>query len=180
MADLSAVSVEGPKGVGKTATALQRAATVFSLDRPNVLALVSAAPERLGQASEPVLVDEWQLLPSTWDVVRRAVDEDSRPGRFLLTGSASPDSPPTHSGAGRVLSLRMRPLSLVERGFAGPTVSLESPLRDRDANITGSTVLALEDYVDAIVHGGFGGDAGGGREVSVGDAGLLCRADRGP
>ena len=62
-----------------------------------------------------MLIDEWQRLPQMWDLVRRAVDDGAPPGSFLLTGSALPDPPPTHSGAGRIVSLRMRPLALSER-----------------------------------------------------------------
>ena len=57
-------------------------------------------------------------------MVRRAVDADRTPGRFLLTGSVSRAHPPTHSGAGRIVTVRMRPFSLAERGLAGPAVSL--------------------------------------------------------
>jgi hypothetical protein len=79
---------------------------------------------RLAAASPPVVIDEWQYHPPVWDVVRRAVDDDPTPGRFLLTGSASPPSRSLHSGAGRIVRLRMRPLSLAERGVVRPTVSL--------------------------------------------------------
>nr|WP_287374511.1 AAA family ATPase [Candidatus Microthrix sp.] len=70
----------------------------------------------------PALIDEWQHLPMTWDVVRRALDAGAAPGQFLLTGSASSFSPGSHSGAGRILKVRMRPPSL-ERGPSSPTVS---------------------------------------------------------
>jgi uncharacterized protein len=61
-------------------------------------------------------------LPDTWDAVRRAVDDGSRSGACILTGSASRDDISTHSGAGRIVTLRMRPLSLYERGLATATV----------------------------------------------------------
>lgn len=37
-----------------------------------------------------LLLDEWQHLPQVWDMVRRSVDAGAPPGRFLLTGSATP------------------------------------------------------------------------------------------
>ena len=156
---LPAISIEGAKGVGKTSTALQRSASVFRLDDPEHLELLTADPNRILQAPEPVLIDEWQRHPPVWDLVKRAVDEDNRPGRFLLTGSASPRTPSTHSGAGRIVTLRMRPMTLAERwpptGQAG--VSLSALLSGERVDISGSTDMALGDYVAEIVTGGFPG-----------------------
>jgi hypothetical protein len=41
----------------------------------------------LRELPEPVLIDEWQMVPGVLGAVRRAVDSDSSPNRFLLTGS---------------------------------------------------------------------------------------------
>lgn len=120
LAGLPALSINGPRAVGKTRTALRRASTVYHLDDPRTLALTLADPGRLTTGDPPVLIDEWQLYPPSWDLVRRAVDENPSPGRFLLTGSATPEAPPTHSGAGRIVALRMRPMSLSERGRGAP------------------------------------------------------------
>lgn len=87
---LSAISIEGPKGVGKTATALTRAVTVHQLDDDGQRQVIQADPGRLTRGTEPILIDEWQRMPASWDLVRRAVDANPAPGRFLLTGSASP------------------------------------------------------------------------------------------
>ena len=57
----------------------------------------------LGDGPYPLLIDEWQLAPQTWYRVRRASDDPSGTGRFILTGSANPtDDITRHSGAGRV------------------------------------------------------------------------------
>jgi predicted AAA+ superfamily ATPase len=154
LAGLPAVSLEGPKGVGKTATAVERASTVHRLDDPGERQVLEADPGRLAQGTAPVLIDEWQLLAASWDVVRRAVDENPDPARFLLTGSASPSGPPTHSGAGRIVTLRMRPLSLVERGIPS-TVSVASLLAGTRPEVAGGTEVTLEDYVAEILAGGF-------------------------
>jgi len=157
MTDLAAISIDGAKGVGKTATALQRAATVFSLDNPATLEIVRAGPDRLVSGTAPTLVDEWQRFPASWDVVRRAVDAHPAPGRFLLTGSASPQSPATHSGAGRIVGTRMRPLTLPERGRTTPTVALTDLLTGSRPAIEGASTMSLGDYVEEIVRGGFPG-----------------------
>jgi predicted AAA+ superfamily ATPase len=157
MADLPAIAIEGAKGVGKTSTAIQRATTILRLDDEGPRSLVAAAPERLAVAPPPVLIDEWQHVPSTWDVVRRAVDQGAGPGQFLLTGSTSPRGLPTHSGAGRIVTLRMRPLSLAERVAAPPTVSLAALLSGRRADVDGRTEMTLEDYTNEILRSGLPG-----------------------
>lgn len=151
---LSVVSLEGPKGVGKTATAQVRSSTTYRLDSPEELQVIRADPARLLVGPEPILIDEWQQYPPSWDLVRRAVDDNSSPARFLLTGSASPTGAPTHSGAGRIVPIRMRPLALVERGI--PTsVSLADLLSGQRPAISGSTDISLGDYVDEILASGF-------------------------
>nr|MBA2293979.1 AAA family ATPase [Actinomycetota bacterium] len=71
---LAAIALEGAKGVGKTFTALQRASTVHRLDDPAERSVLAADPARLLEGIPPILIDEWQYLPSSFDLVRRAVD----------------------------------------------------------------------------------------------------------
>ncbi len=155
MADVPAIALEGPKGVGKTATASRRAATTHRLDDPAQRAVLAAEPGRLASGTGPVLVDEWQRLPQSWDVVRRAVDDGAGGGRFLLTGSAAPAEQPTHSGAGRIVTLRMRPLGLSERGLVAPTVSLARLLTGERPAVSGTSWLQLGDYAEEVVASGF-------------------------
>lgn len=157
LADAPAVSIEGARGVGKTATAQRRARTVHRLDDPGQLEVFSAEPHRVIDGESPVLIDEWQRLPATWDLVRRAVDADARPGRFLLTGSATPADAPTHPGAGRIIRVQMRPLSLAERGLAEATVSLSGLLSGDRRSLEGSTQVGVEQYADEILGSGFPG-----------------------
>lgn len=160
MADLPALAIEGPKGVGKTATAARRARTTYRLDLPASRQLLEAAPEQLHAAPGPVLLDEWQRWPQSWDLVRRAVDDGAPPGRFLLTGSAAPTETPVHSGAGRIVTLRMRPLSLAERGLTQPTVSLAALLAGGRPDVNGRSDVPLADYLDTLIASGFPGLAG--------------------
>lgn len=89
--------------------------------------------------------------------MRRSVDRDARPGRFLLTGSATPTNAPIHSGAGRIVQLRMRPMSLAERAVERSTVSLRALLTGAAPDIGGDTALTLADYAEEIVRSGFPG-----------------------
>ena len=150
----AAISIEGAKAVGKSATALERVHTAFLLEEPATRQLLEADPSRIA-TGQPTLVDEWHHLPATWDVVRRAVDAGAAPGQFLLTGSASAPHPGTHSGAARIVTVRMRPMALCERGVGTPTVSLAALLAGGRPPIGGTTEVDLERYVDEIVRSGF-------------------------
>lgn len=153
--ELAALALDGPKAVGKTTTARQRVNGLVNLDSRSAREPVAADPEIVLRRVRPLLIDEWQKVPQVWDVVRRAVDDDPTGGQFLLTGTVSPrDGAVQHSGAGRIGRLRMRPMTLSERGLIAPTVSLGGVLRGR-ADIGGESSLKLPDYVEEIVASGF-------------------------
>lgn len=153
---VGAIAIEGAKGVGKTETAGRRASTVLRLDREQDASIVGADPS-LASLRKPLLLDEWQRQPQSWDYVRRAVDDGAAPGSFLLTGSATPVmGADTHSGAGRIIALRMRPLALFERAGWEPSVSMAALFRG-EAEIAGETDKTLGDYVSAIASSGFPG-----------------------
>ncbi|MEX0911938.1 MAG: DUF4143 domain-containing protein [Gemmatimonadota bacterium] len=152
---VSAIAIEGAKAIGKTATALQRARRVHELDDPGQREIALADPARLVSGTPPILIDEWQRIPESWDLVRRAVDRDPTPNRFLLTGSATPIDPATHSGAGRIVRVRMRPLSLAERGLGPVSVSLSSLLKGERREISGTTTVRLRQYAEEILVSGF-------------------------
>jgi len=151
---LRALSIHGPKGVGKTATAMQRAASVIDLSLPGQREIVAADPSILTRLPGPVLVDEWQRLPEVWDHVRHAVDAGSPPGHFIVAGGSAPRGTVVHSGAGRIVPMRMRPLSVAERGIETQTVSLAALLRG-NRDVGGATALRLTDYVEEITASGF-------------------------
>lgn len=153
-----AIAIDGAKGVGKTATALRRADTAWYMDDPSQRAVVAADFSLSSAPAGTLLIDEWQQLPQVWDSVRRQVDAGAPPGRFLLTGSATPrDAAGTHSGAGRILTLRMRPMALHERGAVVPPVSLSALLEGRLHLSPEPSEFALVDYAEAITASGFPG-----------------------
>ncbi len=155
---LAAIALEGAKGVGKTATATRRAATVLSLNNPNEHAALAGNLDLVTQVPPPVLIDEWQLEPSVWDRVRRAVDDDPTGGRFLLAGSAgAAPGVRIHSGAGRIVSLAMRPMAFSERGVGHPAVSLGALLKGESHEIGGTSDIDVPTYADEILRSGFPG-----------------------
>lgn len=158
LCSIAAIALDGPKGVGKTGTAQRRATHQWFLDDPAQRELFSADPTAiLKSQAGTILLDEWQRYPPSWDVVRRAVDAGAPPGRFLLTGSATPSADTdTHSGAGRIISLRMRPMGLHERGLTTPTVGIQALLQGT-AQPAGETTFTVVDYAEQIVASGFPG-----------------------
>lgn len=151
---LAATSIYGPKGVGKTETARRRCVSSLELDRTPDKQRLEADAGLLTSLPGPLLIDEWQRWPESWDLVRRAVDAGAEKGRFLITGSSAPRGATVHSGAGRIVGIHMRPMSLPERGVGEPTISLEDLLTGK-AEIAGETDVSLGDYVEEIVRSGF-------------------------
>jgi hypothetical protein len=154
---LPALAVEGPKAIGKTVTAARRAATVYRLDRGSQRSIIEADTSQVIEGEPPILIDEWQRVPEVFDRVRRAVDDGTGAGSFLLTGSATPTDLPTHSGAGRIVRVRMRPMTLAERGIGTPTVALSTLLKGERPRVEGRAEIDLKGYVDEILRSGFPG-----------------------
>ncbi|MCU9997307.1 ATP-binding protein [Mobiluncus mulieris] len=156
--ELPALSIVGPRAVGKTETAKRLAKTFYRVDREDERALLQANPERICDDLQPVLLDEWQRFPSLIDVVRRDVDQDYSPGRYLLTGSVMPrHKDGTHTGAGRITLVRMRPMTLFEREPQNTEVSFAALLSQNvtDAELGQTTPWQPYDYMLAICASGF-------------------------
>jgi len=154
-----AVLVVGPRASGKTTTARRYAASVVRLDRPAEAAAFEADPDAaLSTMDEPVLLDEWQAVPEVLGAVKRAVDDDSRPGRFLLTGSVRADlDAETWPGTGRIVRLTMH--GLTQREIAGAT-GAPSPFDllvggDPLVLATPSPAPDLPGYLELAFRGGF-------------------------
>jgi uncharacterized protein len=156
LAAAGAVLIEGPRACGKTRSARQfaRSEVLFDVDA-NARATALAAPALLLEGDTPRLFDEWQLVPELWNHIRRAVDDRGSPGQFLLTGSAVPaDDVTRHTGAGRIVRLRMRPMSLFESGASSGECSLGALLQG-DTAAAADPGLSFESVVDALVVGGW-------------------------
>ncbi|NNM47776.1 ATP-binding protein [Knoellia koreensis] len=154
---IGAVLIEGPKACGKTETATQAAATIYRLDVDAAARSAAAyAPDVLLDSPAPVLLDEWQVAPSLWDHVRRAVDDRSpEKGLFIMAGSATPrDDINRHSGAGRIGVIQMRPMSLLESGHSSGAASLAA-LMDGDRVRGRDAGLSVPGIIDRVCVGGW-------------------------
>ncbi len=114
---LPALSITGPRATGKTTTATRLAASIVRLDREAEAAAFRADPDAaLRGMAEPVLLDEWQVVPGVLGAVKRAVDADPRPGRFIVTGSARSDlDGETWPGTGRLTRVAMTGMTVREQ-----------------------------------------------------------------
>ena len=154
---IPAILLDGAKGVGKTSTGKRRAKTVIRLDVPSQLQIAQADPDGILDHESPILIDEWQRYAPIWDAVKRNVDDEDKDGVFILTGSAYVPDATVHSGALRIHELRMRPMTLSERGVVNPSVSLSS-LIDGEKEIKGNAShFGLSEYVKEIAASGFPG-----------------------
>jgi uncharacterized protein len=157
--ELPALLVTGPRATGKTTTARRHAACVVRLDRRDEAAVFRADPDAaLSAQPEPVLLDEWQAVPDVLGAVKRAVDDDPRPGRFLLTGSVRGDiDVDTWPGTGRVVRVTMYALSMREllRRSDGSTFIERLTTADPDAFILPPEVPDVRGYVELALRGGY-------------------------
>ena len=172
MSAVGAVVIEGPRACGKTATARQIAASEVLLDvDSNARAAIEVDPALVLDGPTPRLLDEWQIEPAIWNHVRRAIDDRSGPGQFILTGSAvPPDDITRHTGAGRISRLRMRPMSLFETGRSSGGISL-SELLEGSVSPVADPGLSVAGLAKEIALGGWPGLRG----RSVEDALLAVR-----
>ena len=147
-----AVLIEGPKWCGKTTTAKHIAGSVIEMDRPDMTKqyreMAELNPGALLQGEVPHLIDEWQLAPNIWNAVRYEVDQRDEFGQFILTGSSVPArlDPSSHTGTGRIVRMKMRPMSLYESGESSGQVSLKELFEGKEPEGTDSH--SLEEIVE--------------------------------
>lgn len=159
-AQLPALLLVGPRAAGKTTTAGRLAKAIVRLDRPAEAAAFRADPDvALRSQSEPVLLDEWQSVPSVLGAVKRAVDDDPRPGRFLLTGSVRADlEAETWPGTGRVVRLKLYGMTVKEvSGGAGNVEPFIDRLTRADISLfpVGEPSPDLRGYIEIALQSGF-------------------------
>ena len=116
LVDTPVVLISGPRQAGKTTLVRQLAGEhrkFISLDDELTLLAARQDPVGLVRSLDCAVIDEVQRAPALLLAIKKSVDEDRRPGRFLLTGSANLMALPTvaDSLAGRMETLTMLPLA---------------------------------------------------------------------
>ena len=152
------VLIVGPKWCGKSWTASNQAKSEIFIDTPENRRRAMLIPDDVLGGPTPRLIDEWQDAPVLWDAARRKIDNEHRPGILIFTGSAVPDIPednkPSHSGTGRFARMRMRTLSLYEKGISNGKVSL-SALFEQQSFRPCSSEINYQKAVNLICEGGW-------------------------
>lgn len=153
-----AVSIVGPKYCGKTWTSLAHSKSVkyINSNDKKLYTLAQMDVNQILVGEYPILIDEWQLIPSIWDCVRRKCDEDKIKGKFILTGPATEkENTIDHSGAGRICKLDMGTMSLFESGESDGYVSLNDLFKNIEFKGHLTKELSLEDISSLIIRGGW-------------------------
>lgn len=165
LSTFGAVCVEGPKWCGKTWTCSMHAKSSFFVGSPadnfanRQLARLDVNQALAGET--PHLIDEWQEVPAIWDAVRYSVDEGGSCGRYLLTGSATPQRKGVlHSGTGRIARVAMHPMSLQESGHSACAVSLKDICAGKDVGVHSVKSPELEELIELVMRGGWPGSLG--------------------
>ncbi len=151
-----ALLIQGPKGCGKTETAMQHASSIARMDTDTTIQYQMTLDPNLTLAGEtPRLIDEWQTYPEIWNYVRHEVDRRKEKGQFILTGSSTAeDATVRHSGAGRFSIVTMRTMSSFERGWSDGSISLYNALQGNEIK-TDEVDFSLETLIEQLIIGGW-------------------------
>ena len=158
--DTPVVCLLGPRQSGKTTLVRQLAPErpFVSFERREYYLAATEDPDGFVESlPDTVTLDEVQRVPELLHAIKLNVDEDRRPGRFLLTGSTNLLLLPTvtESLAGRMEIVRLYPLTEAEKNRR-PGNFLREMLEDRLRPGAGarkeSSELALE---ERLIRGGY-------------------------
>jgi uncharacterized protein len=151
-----AVLVVGPRATGKTTTASAISRTQLRLTDATTRTAVEADPVlALSGKPEPVLIDEWQVVPETLNAVKLLVDDEPKRGRFVVTGSVRGDiDSVTWPGTGRLVRLPMYGLTEREIEERIDATWLDDLIQGRELDTVRSD-LTLRDYVRRALRSGF-------------------------
>jgi predicted AAA+ superfamily ATPase len=173
MGMFGAVSIEGPKGCGKTWTALKHAdSAVYMQNTENDYSTREAAklnPAAILTSTKPLLVDEWQEATDVWGAVQPPSSGTNEKGQYILTGSVVPKAGSfAHSDAGKIAKIRMRTMSLYESGDSSGAASLSDLFQGKKFE-PGASALSQEKLIGLAIRGGWPGNISAAKE----DAGML-------
>jgi predicted AAA+ superfamily ATPase len=117
MHDEPVIILEGPRSVGKSTVlreiAKSSGAAILDLDDLATREAVARDPANFISGASPILIDEYQKVPKILDAIKAELNQETRPGRFVLTGSIRNESLPqnTQTLTGRVHRMVISPLT---------------------------------------------------------------------
>ena len=157
-----AVSIEGTKWCGKTWTSLRHSKSAVYMDDDDVREMAKLDVRSVfnnDSEKKPQLIDEWHLVPTIWDAVRRECDKTTEKGNFIITGSTTLPNKIMkekvhHSGAGRIARLNMYTMSLYESGDSSGKASLTKMLNNEQETVNTGSVEILQ-LAKLLIRGGW-------------------------
>jgi len=162
--------VAGPKFCGKTTTSMLFQKSFLRLNTSSRIRMARLNPTQTLIGDRPRLIDEWQTVPEIWNCVKEDLDDDYVFGKYILTGSSTPvdKSELHHSGAGRIVTVKMRPMSLFESGESKGTASLRGFFNGQQLEtFDGNEDFRLPDVAFLICRGGWPISVISDKEVSL-------------
>lgn len=157
LSDTPVVLIVGPRRAGKTTLVRKLGAagrTYITLDDKTALDSAQSDPVGFIRGLDRAVIDEIQRVPELLLAIKKSVDDDYRPGRFLLTGSANVLTLPrvADSLAGRIESMQLLPLARAEIEGRAPSFLkrlFEGKLKGKRDAVVG------DDLVRLVLAGGF-------------------------
>ena len=156
--DTRVVAISGPRQSGKTTLArrfAQQGRSYMTLDNQPTLAAAKHDPVAFIRGLDRAVIDEIQRAPELLLAIKQSVDEDPRPGRFLVTGSANLLTIPTvnDSLAGRLEVVPLYPLGRGEWLRAKPAQFMSKVFRGKLPKPTES--LKADKLLHLVATGGY-------------------------
>lgn len=165
-----AVLVAGPKFCGKTTTCSLFAKSIYRINTKSIVTTTRMNPKIALIGDTPHMVDEWQKVPDTWNYIKEDLDIDYQFGKYILTGSSTPADKTEiqHDGAGRIVTLKMRTMSLFESLESNGLISLRELFENKDLNVVSANEkITLEDIAFLICRGGWPLSLMGDKDVAL-------------
>ncbi len=155
--DTRVVMIGGPRQSGKTTLAkmlIDPGYVYLTLDDETVLEAARYDPIGFIRGLDRAVIDEVQRAPQLLPAIKKSVDEDKRPGRFILTGSANilTISTASESLAGRMEVMELHPFSRSEIIGSPPSfldAAFQGNVPKPEENLIGDNLLG------AILGGGY-------------------------
>ena len=151
LTDTRVVMINGPRQSGKTTLAkvlIDDGYDYLTLDDENVLEAAKYDPIGFIRGLDRAVIDEVQRAPQLLPAIKKSVDEDTRPGRFILTGSANILTIPTvsESLAGRMEVMDLHPFSqseIIKSPSSFLSLAFQGEIPKPIENIVGDDLLGL-------------------------------------
>lgn len=153
-----AVLIAGPKFCGKTTTCMLYQKSFIKLNTEQTISIAKMDSKGVLKGDNPRLIDEWQTVPDIWNQIKDSLDSNYSFGQFILTGSTTPIDKTKiyHSGAGRIVPIKMRTMSLFESEESKGLVSLQKLFSNESLEVFDlNNDFALNDTAYLICRGGW-------------------------